>query len=342
MVNNRMKILFCNQACESFFETSVKKLIASELTDLIAEDSPLVYLVRSAAEHNQTLSEHDMALESPKLTKIKQVSAYVSPFRENEEKIVVSLFERKIGREIDDKMSNRFAARSITHLGSSLAHEIKNPLSGIRGAAQLLEADASSADRELLTLIQNETDRIVELVDEFDFLSDTHMLQRKAVNLHEVLNHVKKLAKVGFGKNVNFQETYDPSLPPTFGDYNLLVQALLNLVKNACEAVPLEGGIVKLTTSFQHGIKLTVPGGGKRVDLPLVVGISDNGPGISDALTSTLFDPFETSKPKGKGLGLAIVAKIIDDLGGLIEFSSSSKGTEFRLLLPLSEGGSNL
>ncbi len=334
LANDQLEIMFCNQACESFFERSLRQLENSKLTDFLPQDSALISLILNALEHEQSLSEHDINLQSPKLSKHKSVSVYLSPHGNLGDQVAVTLFERKIGREMDDSLSNRFAAKSITHLGASLAHEIKNPLSGIKGASQLLEAGASTEDLELLTLIQNETDRIVELVDEFDFLSHTHLLQRENVNVHEVLDHVKKLAEVGFGRTVSFKEHYDPSLPNTFGDYNMLVQALLNLVKNACEAAPQENGTVELRTSFQHGIKLSLPGSRKRVDLPLIIGIKDNGSGISEKLKTTLFDPFETSKPDGKGLGLSIVAKIVDDLGGLIEFTSDPSGTEFRLLLP--------
>jgi len=334
LVNDRFDFVFCNPSCEIFFERSLRQLTASNLVEILTEDSALVSLVQNALSHGTSLSEHDLIVESRKFSSRKNVSAYVSLYGNENNQCVVNLFERKIGREIDDKISNRFAAKSITHLGASLAHEIKNPLSGIKGAAQLMEADASEDEQELLSLIQNESDRIVQLVDEFDFLSDTHLLHRENVNLHEVLEHVKKLAQVGFGKSIVFSENYDPSLPDTFGDRNMLVQALLNLMKNACEAAPADMGHVYLSTSFQHSIKRSLPGGTKRVELPLVIGIKDNGSGISEKLISNLFEPFATSKPDGKGLGLSIVAKIIDDLGGLIEFSSSSEGTEFRLLLP--------
>jgi two-component system nitrogen regulation sensor histidine kinase GlnL len=220
-------------------------------------------------------------------------------------------------------------------MAALLAHEVKNPLSGIRGAAQLLEHNADPRDRKLTGLICDETDRICALVDRMEAFSDTRPIEREAVNIHRVLEHVRGVAENGFARGVRFAETYDPSLPPVFGDRDQLTQVFLNLVKNAAEAAPRSGGEITLSTAYQHSVRLAVPGSASRMDLPLVVSVQDNGEGISEDLRPCLFDPFVTTKAGGTGLGLALVAKIINDHGGTIEFDSQPRRTVFRVRLPL-------
>jgi two-component system nitrogen regulation sensor histidine kinase GlnL len=253
--------------------------------------------------------------------------------------VAVSLIEQSIARNIDRQMSHRSAARSVSALAAMLAHEVKNPLSGIRGAAQLLEQSVPDSERELTTLICEETDRIVALVDRMEAFADGRPIDRAALNIHQVLNHVRRISENGFGKNVRFIESYDPSLPDVFGDRDQLIQVFLNLVKNACE-VPGDGEReIELSTAYRHGLRLAVPGQQARVNLPLVVSVRDNGHGVSDEIRAHLFDAFVTNKPTGTGLGLALVAKIINDHGGAIEYDSEAGRTIFRVMLPLQSTG---
>jgi two-component system nitrogen regulation sensor histidine kinase GlnL len=215
---------------------------------------------------------------------------------------------------------------------------VKNPLSGIRGAAQLLEQNAGEGDRELTRLICEEADRIVALVDRMEAFGDPRPLERGAVNIHEVLERVRKSAQSGFGRHVRFVEAYDPSLPTVHGNRDVLVQIFLNLVKNAAEAVPRQGGEIVLATAYQQGVRFAVPGSSSRVHLPLVVSVTDNGEGIPEDLRAHLFDPFVTTKRNGTGLGLALVAKMIGDHGGVIEFDSQPRRTVFRVFLPMLPG----
>jgi two-component system nitrogen regulation sensor histidine kinase GlnL len=234
---------------------------------------------------------------------------------------------------LDRQLNFRGAARGASAMAAMLAHEVKNPLSGIRGAAQLLEQGASEADRELCLLIQDETDRIKNLVERMDMFSD-RPIDRAGVNIHEVLDHVRRIALSGFAAQLRIVQDYDPSLPPVWGNRDQLVQILLNLVKNAAEAVDPREGEIQLITAFHHGVRIAVPGSSERVHLPLQVVVRDNGPGIPEEVRATLFEPFVTTKRGGQGLGLALVAKLVADQGGLIECDSRPGRTTFRLSLP--------
>ncbi len=324
---------YLNPAAEQFFQSSSAALAGRRLDSLLPADSPLLGLIDQARTSGHSVSEYGITLETPRIG-THFVSATVSAMIEPAGSVVISLQERSIARKIDDQLIHRNAARSVTAMAAMLAHEVKNPLSGIRGAAQLLERDASPGDRDLTRLICEEADRIVALVDRMEMFSDSRPLERAPVNVHEVLEHVRKLAQSGFARHLRFIERYDPSLPPVHGNRDLLVQVLLNLVKNAAEAVPAERGEITLTTAFRHGVRVEVPGTGERMSLPIEVCVIDNGPGVPEDLQPHLFEAFVSSKPGGTGLGLALVAKLIGDHGGMVECDSQPKQTTFRLLLP--------
>jgi two-component system nitrogen regulation sensor histidine kinase GlnL len=329
------RLAYVNAAAENFFETGAATLLGTGLADHLPADGPLFALIESVRNSGHSVSEYGITIETPRLA-ARFVNIQAAPVSEARDNVVVTLQERSIANKIDRQLTHRNAARSVTAMASMLAHEVKNPLSGIRGAAQLLEENASPADRELTRLICDESDRICALVDRMDVFSDQRPLERMPVNIHEVMERVRKAASSGFARHVRFVEDYDPSLPLVNGNRDLLIQVFLNLVKNAAEAVPEQGGEIELSTSYQHGMRMAFAGASdNRVHLPLVVSVADNGNGIPDDLRSHLFDPFVSTKHNGKGLGLALVAKVVDDHGGVIEFVSEPRRTVFRVYLPV-------
>ncbi|MHB8529978.1 MAG: two-component system sensor histidine kinase NtrB [Caulobacteraceae bacterium] len=230
---------------------------------------------------------------------------------------------------------------SAAGLGRMLAHEIKNPLAGIRGAAQLLKSGANVEDVPLAQLIIDETDRVHRLVDRMEAFSEGSAPRRKPVNIHRVLDRVRALAASGLADGLTLRENYDPSLPPAWGEEDQLIQLFLNLVKNAAEAAHGRGdgrGEIAISTAYRHGMRVRAGHGGGLAEAPLEVRVADNGLGAPAELREHLFEPFVTTKPTGAGLGLALVAKVAAAHDGLVDFESEPGRTVFRVLLPVARG----
>jgi two-component system, NtrC family, nitrogen regulation sensor histidine kinase GlnL len=328
-----------NVAAEDFFDMSVALLRRHALRDLAPFGSPLLALIEQVRQRGGAVNEYKVDLGTPRTPSERLVDLHVAPVAERPGEVVVMLQQRTMADKMNRQLTHRGAARSVSALAAMLAHEIKNPLSGIRGAAQLLEQQASDDDRMLTRLICEEADRIVKLVDRMEVFGDQRPVERARVNIHMVLDHVRRLAHSGFARHIKFIEEYDPSLPPVLANRDQLIQVFLNLVKNAAEAIGDAGdGEIQLSTAFRPGVRLSLPGSRSKVALPLEFCIKDNGPGVSEDLMPNLFDPFVTTKPSGTGLGLALAAKIIGDHGGIIECESQPRRTIFRVLMPMFMG----
>ena len=333
VVGAGLEVTFVNPAAEQLLGVSKTVLYGMSLEEIMPKDSPLLDRIRRVRSEGGSVSDYSVELP---LTRdaVHLLDLHVSQLSEHSDSVMVLLHPCSVAQRLNHHHNHRGRARSIAGLGATLAHEVKNPLSGIRGAAQLLEAGVDDDERPLIRLICDETDRICALVDQMEQFADLRPLKRDAVNIYQVLEHVRRLAENGFGTKVKFVERYDPSLPEVDGDRDQLVQVFLNLIKNAVEAAAVDDGEVMISTQYQHGFAIRVPNSRESIQLPITVRIQDNGPGISDDVASHIFEPFISTKHSGSGLGLPLVAKIIGDHGGVVEFENLNKGALFSIHLP--------
>jgi two-component system nitrogen regulation sensor histidine kinase GlnL len=342
VVDEHGTVIFVNYAAEAFFGASSSVLTRQRLDEIIAFGSPITGLVRAVSERRAPMTEYRVRVDSSRFgdeADDRIVDVFASPISDLDARVALLFQERTMADKIDRQLVSRGAARSVTGLASMLAHEIKNPLSGIRGAAQLLEQSVTSDELPLARLVREEVDRIVNLIDRVEVFGDERPIEREPINIHVVLDRVKLLLKSGVARNITFTEEYDPSLPPVYGNRDQLIQVFLNLVKNAAEALErTPKAEIKLSTAFRPGIRVAVQGVSERISLPLEIVIEDNGPGVPPDLLPILFDPFVTTKANGSGLGLALVAKIIGDHGGVVDSDSRAGRTRFRILLPVAKG----
>ncbi|WP_424928260.1 two-component system sensor histidine kinase NtrB [Amaricoccus tamworthensis] len=323
-----------NPSAEEFGSTSEKQMHGKPVDYYLGANSVVMEVVRQARKNDIPVTQYNVMVgwlgNVPTLQNVHAV-----PMREACDKILILLHPQGRAAKMDRSLTHRSAARSVSGMAAMLAHEIRNPLAGISGAAQLLEMGLTDADRELTGLIRGEAERIGSLVDRVEKFGDLRPTQRIAFNIHDVLDRTRRSAQAGFANHVRFREDFDPSLPPALGDPDQMLQVFQNLMKNAAEALPPTGGLITVTTAFRPGVKLSRPGG-RSESLPLLVVIGDNGPGIPDSMVADIFDPFVSSKVNGTGLGLSLVSKIISDHGGVVECESRPGRTRFLVRLPIS------
>jgi two-component system nitrogen regulation sensor histidine kinase GlnL len=331
------RIVMVNNAAEDFFQSGAHVLLRLGLQDIVPFSSPAMQSVQHVRESGSVLNEYGIGVGTPRFGGERRVDLQTAPLGDGGCHILLLVSRRSMAHKLGLQLSHKGAARSVSGMASMLAHEIKNPLAGIKGAAQLLEPGLSGEDVALARLIQDETERIRKLVDQMEVFSDDRPLARSPVNIHAVLDQVRRLITAEVQDSVTVLETYDPSLPLVLGNSDQLHAAFLNLARNAVEAVREEGEPREIifATAFRPGVRLQVAGSQKRVSLPLEICIHDSGPGVPDDMLPHIFEPFVTSKRQGRGLGLALVAKVISDHGGTIECQPRSRGTTFRCLLPM-------
>ena len=329
-------ILYANMAAETVFRASSSYLLKHNMEKIVPFGSPVLGSVEQVLNKRTPVNEYQIDISSPRTGEGKIVDVYAAPLADNSPFAILVFRERSMADRIDRQLTHRSAARSVTGLAAMLAHEIKNPLSGIRGAAQLLEGVVAKDDKELAELITTETDRIVKIVDRMEVFSDESPIEQMPVNMHSILGHVRRVAENGFARDIKITENYDPSLPDVSGSNDQLIQVFLNLIKNASEALAGQpDGEITLSSAYRSGIRIASPGSGERASLPLEFSVSDNGRGIPEEIRAHIFEPFVTTRINGSGLGLALVAKTIGRHGGIIECNSvEGQGTTFKILLP--------
>jgi two-component system nitrogen regulation sensor histidine kinase GlnL len=330
-----LRFTFANGAAEQLFSSSWNHLAARRLEELIAPHTTLLALIRQVQRERSSFSEYGVELALSR-GEVIHVDTHLAPIAELSDQVMVVLHPGSAARQLKLGGSSQRATRSVAGLAATLAHEVRNPLSGIRGAAQLLEPAVPDEDKALTRLICDEADRICGLVDRMEQFGDTGRLERQSVNIHQVLEQVRRVALAGFARHIRFVELYDPSLPHVEGDRDQLIQVFLNLVKNAAEASPAQSGQVTLVTQYQHGLRMAVSNSRERLELPINVEVRDNGAGIPSDLVEHLFEPFVTTKRHGTGLGLPLVAKIVADHQGVVNYVPGEPGAIFRVRLPAS------
>jgi len=330
-------ITYASPAAEEFFQTSVARLSGRPLAAFVPTDHPVLALIGQARRSGRSSSLNGLDIASPRIGEHKDVEVFAGPLVENDGAILVTFHERATARQLERQFGRRNPGRSVSGLATVIAHEIRNPLAGMRGAAQLLESGLDADSKALTHLICSEIDRIAGLLDRMLTFGGAPSSGTEPVNIHRVLDHVRSLTLAAAPPNLKITADYDPSLPSVIGNRDRLVQAVLNLVKNAVEAAAKHSDTpqIWLRTAFHTGVAITDRGTGQRIALPLLIAVEDNGPGIPEEMVPHLFEPFVSTKPSGTGLGLALSAQIVSEHGGLIETERLRSRTVFRVLLPM-------
>ena len=332
MIDATDRVIEINPAAELFLNLSARSLRGQVLGERLAIAAPLEEIFARVRQNRSALFVNDVELTTGERAPV-QCNLQVAPLGEDPLTVLVLISPREIADRLGRASMVKSAARSAIGMAEMLAHEIKNPLAGIAGAAQLLSMGLKGDDLELTDLIVDETRRIVKLLEQVEQFGNVRPPEMKPVNIHDVLDRARKSAAVGFGAHMLIVEDYDPSLPSTLGDADQLTQVFLNLLKNAAEAARGQGTI-RLRTFYDYALRLRRPdGGGQR--LPLQVEVIDDGPGIPPDIAAAIFEPFVSGRENGTGLGLALVSKIISEHNGWVSADSAPGRTVFRISLPV-------
>ena len=336
LINKSNSITYVNEIGEEFFGISSSILVKKKIYDLIPKDSPILNLIERVRNNKIGITEESLDFSNINYPN-RKVRVHVVPLSFDSSKIIVQISQLAMSEMFQSQRMHSKISKSFSSMIDMLMHELKNPLAGIKGASQLIETDLKDNFNllELTKLISIECDRIEDLLNRMEQISTNNIkLDYESLNIHEILNHCKRVAENSFGSKINFINEYDPSLPRLFANKNLLIQIIINLLKNATEASQNKGKI-KIKTSFNSN-KIT--SFGKEdipIQLPLQIEIIDFGIGIPNNLLSSIFDPFVSSKKEGKGLGLSIVASGIEERGAVIDVSSNPGFTNFCMNFPL-------
>jgi len=327
-----LRLHYLNPAAEMLFGGSARQLVGMQFTNLIMPRESVIEQLREALDSHHPFSKHEQIIDlynGKVITADFTVTVLHSSFGESELLFEITPIDRllRITRE-DTLLAQQLATRDLLR---GLAHEIKNPLGGLRGAAQLLERELHSEEqKEYTRVIIDEADRLQKLVNRL--LGPSGMPKRQNVNVHEVIEYVRNLVLAENVGDLRIHRDYDPSIPDIEGDPDLLIQAILNIVNNACQALGKQGNITIRTRVLR---KFTI--GQQQYRLVIRIQIIDDGPGIPTDIKDKIFFPMVTGRADGTGLGLSIAQRLVQQHGGLIECESQPGCTVFSILLPTNQ-----
>ncbi|MEI4262371.1 two-component system sensor histidine kinase NtrB [Roseovarius sp. D0-M9] len=346
LLDGANRALRANPAAEHFLNTSTRGIVGQMLWTLMLLDTPIEAALARARSDGAPLFVADVAINAGGHPPV-QCSVHVSPYGAPEDTeplnggdgtMLMLITPRELSGHMMLDPRARPAARSAIGMAEMLSHEIKNPLAGITGAAQLLSMGLSPEDRELTDLIVSESRRIVALLGQVESYGNLPQPRLGRINVHDVLRRARRSALLGFASEMRINEVYDPSLPDALADPDMLLQVLQNLLKNAAEAAGAEGGTITLRSYFEQGTRRRGEDGASA-PLPLQIEVADDGPGVPPDMTASLFEPFVSGRENGTGLGLALAARIISAHGGWITATSRPGHTVFRISLPMAASG---
>ena len=338
LVDGADRIADINAAAEGFLNASAKAVIGAPIWDMIAVDAPLEDAFARARSSQTALFVNDVDVGSGQRAP-QQSQLQIAPLSGAEGVMILMISPRELAGRMTQNQSVKSAAKSAIGMAEMLAHEIKNPLAGITGAAQLLGMNLPPQDLELTDLIVAESRRIVKLLEQVEQFGNLTVPDRGEVNLHDVLDRARRSALLGFGAQMKIVEDYDPSLPLAWGDKDQLMQVVLNLIRNAAEAAGDSGGTIRLHSFYEHSFRLR-RADGQGIALPLQIEVIDDGPGLPANIADDVFDPFVSGRENGTGLGLALVSKIVSEHDGWISVTSVPGHTAFRISLPRADASS--
>ncbi len=325
-------IVSLNPAAESFLNESARQMQGTPFLDRLAIDAPLEEAFARVRTNLSPIFVNSVDVTAGQAPAIL-CNIQIGPLQGANDHLILIFEPRQLAGRLGRAEAMNSSARSALGMADMLSHEIKNPLAGIAGAAQLLSMNLDAEDQEMTDLIVAETRRIVSLLERVEQFGNAAPAERRAVNVHDVLDRARKSAAVGFAASMKFVEDFDPSLPPTWGDPDQLMQLFLNLIKNAAEAADTEGGTITLRTFYDLSLRLRKSGGSRP--LPLQVEVIDDGPGLPPELVEHAFEPFVSGKKNGSGLGLALVSKVVAEHEGWVNLDSVPGRTVFRISLPV-------
>ena len=329
-LDERMRITYLNGAAEQLLGISARKALDQQLPRMLTIPDTLFARLREALNNGQPFTERQITVE-PHGQDPQLVDMSLSPFRAHDNSTALALEINTINRPLRIARDEAMVAQQehASSLLRGLAHEIKNPLGGLRGAAQLLDRQLPNRElSEYTAIIIREADRLQNLIDRM--LGPTTRPQRTPINLHEVLEHVRKIIIASAPDGVKVRFDYDPSIPECLSDRDRLVQVVLNIAGNAVQAVGEAGTIV-----FSSRVISNFTIAAKRHPLVAKLSIHDNGLGVPEHLIDQIFYPMVTGFDSGTGLGLSIAQSMMNQLGGMIECQSTPGDTTFTILIPL-------